>query len=180
MDFKDTYLKAFHGDPSAEAELFRLMAVMFQMFIRRKGIGTEDTEDIVQNALAKIAQSYRKGKAKANFAAWAQTVIKNELVDFYRARASRRRMVDESTVVFDLPPVEQPKPELRNKLRSCLRKLHESNPLHARILNLHYQGYTSSEVCEKLQLTPNRRRVALCRARAMLRACLNQEESPNE
>jgi RNA polymerase sigma factor (sigma-70 family) len=180
MDFNDTYLKAFHGDSAAEAELFRLMAVMFQMFIRRKNIGTEDTEDIVQNSLAKIAQSYRRGKAKANFAAWAQTVVKNELMDFYRARASNRRKLDELAVVVEMPPVEQPERGLRDKLRNCLRKLHESNPLHARILNLHYQGYTPSEVCEKLRLTPNNRRVALCRARAMLRACLNREERPNE
>ena len=180
MDFNDLYRKAYDGDSSAETDLFRLLAVMFQMFVRRRGIGTEDIEDIVQNALAKLARSYRRGDLKANFAAWAQTVIKNEFIDFCRARSLRRTKLDELATQPRMPSSPRPDSQLKARLMKCLRKLHEANPLHARIVNLHYQGFTPAEVCARLNVTANHRRVALCRARAMLKACLEEGDSRNE
>jgi RNA polymerase sigma factor (sigma-70 family) len=180
MEFKDLYRQAFHGDDSAEEQLFGLLTVMFQMFMRRKGVGTEDIEDIVQGALVKIARTYRQGDIKGNFAAWAQTIVKNEFIDFCRGRTAQRRRQDELASRFRIPAASTPDPGLKDRLMACLRKLHAANPLHARIVNLHYQGFGPKEVCRRLGITANHRRVALCRARAMLWACLNEEKSQNE
>jgi RNA polymerase sigma factor (sigma-70 family) len=153
---------------------------MFKAFLRRRNVGPEDAEDIVQNALTKIAKVYRQESAKNNFAAWCQTVLKNQFIDFCRARSSaKNRQIDPTTQVESLvsPGSDH---RLRDRMMICLRKLHQANPLHARLINLHYQGYTTSEVCDRLKITANNRRVAMCRARALLRACLKGSEGPHE
>lgn len=179
-EFRELYRRAYGGDEKAEEQLFGLLVVMFRVFVRRRGVDKDDAEDVVQTALTSLLGSYRKGEMKANFAAWAQTTVKNALIDFHRARKSRgRRQKDMANTVSTstAPPSD---PILKARLKSCLQKLHASNPLHARIVNLHYLGYSSQEVCRKLDITANNRRVALCRARAMLRACLERGEKSNE
>jgi len=180
MDFNDLYRRAHQGDDSAEQRLFGLMTVMFRMFVRRRGVGTEDVEDIVQSALVKLVRTYRQGEMKSNFAAWAQTTIKNEFIDFCRARSTRRRGQAELASRFPIPAAVPSDPGLKTRLMACLRKLHATNPLHARIVNLHYQGFEPAEVCARLNITANHRRVALCRARAMLDACLKKGEGRDE
>jgi RNA polymerase sigma factor (sigma-70 family) len=174
MDLDHLYRKAFQGDRAAEEQLFQMLSVMFKMFIRRRGVGNEDLEDIVQSALAKTASSYRRDKMKTNFAAWAQTVAKSQFIDFCRSESSRQRKLVELPDFDQHPNQIKHDPTLIRRLKDCLRKLHMANPLHARIVNLHYQGYTTEEVCDQLKITANYRRVALCRARAMLRACLKE------
>lgn len=179
-NINELYRQALEGDRSAEGELFELLAVMFKAFLRRRNVGTEYSEDIVQNALVKIARLYRREAAKTNFAAWCQTVLRNQFIDSCRARSSQQsRQLDLTT---QGPKVASPKTdyELKARLLGCLKKLHKSNPLHARLINLHYQGYTTSEVCARLNITANHRRVAMCRARVMLRACLKESEGQNE
>ncbi len=180
MNINELYLQALRGDRSAAAELFGLLTVMFQAFLRRRNVGTEDSEDIVQNALAKIAGSYGRESKKDNFAAWCQTVLKNQFVDFCRAQSTRRNRQTDLTMQEQKLTSPETNPGLKARILSCLNKLHKANSLHARLINLHYQGYTTSEVCTRLKITPNNRRVAMCRARAMLRACLKESEGQNE
>jgi RNA polymerase sigma factor (sigma-70 family) len=180
MELDDLYRKAYQGDNAAEEQLFELLTVMFRMFIRRRGVGHEDLEDIVQGALAKVASSYRTDMMKTNFAAWAQTVVKSQFIDFCRSETSRRRKLDE--LAFQKDSLTDPinDPTLITRLKECLRKLHAENPLHARIVNLHHLGYTTDEVCRQLSITPNHRRVMLFRARAMLRVCLKEGKRSHE
>jgi RNA polymerase sigma factor (sigma-70 family) len=180
MELDDLYRKAYQGDSPTEEQLFKLLTVMFRMFIRRRGVGHEDLEDIVQGALAKVASSYRRDTVKSNFAAWAQTVVKSQFIDFCRSQSSRQRRqveLDSQQSSLSDPSCD---PTLISRLKECLRKLHAENPLHARIVNLHYLGYTTDEVCRQLGITTNHRRVVLCRARAMLRACLKEGKRSHE
>jgi len=180
MELDDLYCKAYQGDSAAEEQLFELLTVMFRMFIRRRGVGHEDLEDIVQGALAKVASSYRRDMMKTNFAAWAQTVVKSQFIDFCRSESSRqRRQVELATQQSSSTDLVHD-PTLISRLKECLRKLHAENPLHARIVNLHHLGYTTDEVCRQLGITPNHRRVMLCRARAMLWVCLKEGKRSHE
>jgi RNA polymerase sigma factor (sigma-70 family) len=180
MTIDDIYHKAFQGDRAAEEQLFQLLAVMFRMFIRRRGVGNDDLEDIVQSALTKTTLSYRRDTMKTNFAAWAQTVIKSQFIDFCRTESKRQHKLVELTDDEHNPSESKYDPTLITRLKDCLKELHAANPLHARIVNLHHQGYTTNEVCNRLRITPNYRRVALCRARAMLRACLKERKQRHE
>lgn len=180
MNLDDLYRKAFHGDRAAEEQLFQMLNVMFRMFIRRRGVGNEDLDDIVQSALAKTASAYRRDNMKTNFAAWAQTVAKSQFIDFCRSESSRQRKLVELATQTRNTSRSEHDPTLIRRLKDCLRKLHMANPLHARIVNLHHLGFTTHEVCDQLKITANCRRVALCRARAMLRACLKEENRRHE
>ena len=63
---------------------------------------------------------------------------------------------------------------LERQLLDCLRALNRSNGRHARILNLHYQGYSVEEICRRLSLTRTNFYTILSRARTILLACLEK------
>ncbi|UCC44423.1 MAG: RNA polymerase sigma factor [Candidatus Zixiibacteriota bacterium] len=172
------YRQALQGDSASEKELFQCLTVIFRMFVRRRGggsLGSDDVEDIVQSAILKISESYRQVQIRSSFAAWAHSVAKNEFIGFYRNKSIRRRKLSELAVKQEVQPTHNPDSKLRDHLKDCLRRLHEAHPLHARVLNLHYLGYTTVEICDKLQITTGNLYVALHRARAALRACLRKK-----
>jgi len=63
---------------------------------------------------------------------------------------------------------------LKKKLLDCLNKINDANTRHARVLNLHYQGFIVREICEKLKLTRNGVYILLSRSRTMLKNCLER------
>ena len=66
-------------------------------------------------------------------------------------------------------------PALKERIRECFKRVHRYRQQHARILNLHFQGYSTDEICEKLRMSRNNFYVSLSRARSMLADCLREE-----
>lgn len=66
----------------------------------------------------------------------------------------------------------RPDPDLEMNLARCLRRLIQSYPRYARVLNLKYQGYSTEQICEKLRITRDNLYVLHSRARAELKGCL--------
>ncbi|MCP4703685.1 MAG: hypothetical protein GY865_03665, partial [candidate division Zixibacteria bacterium] len=54
------------------------------------------------------------------------------------------------------------------------------NRRHARILNLHFLGYTTEEICSRLEITKTNMYSLLSRARSMLELCLNKGSLRND
>ena len=65
-------------------------------------------------------------------------------------------------------------PSFKRRLLDCLKKVNQTNTRHARILNLHYQGYTVTDICGKFKITRNNVYIILSRARLMLKVCLEK------
>ncbi len=65
---------------------------------------------------------------------------------------------------------------LERQLLDCLKKLYAVNHRHARILNLHYLGFTVAEICQRLEVTRNNLYSLLFRARTKLADCLETGE----
>jgi RNA polymerase sigma-70 factor (ECF subfamily) len=124
-----------------------------------------------------IAKKYREMEFTTSFAAWAYKVLNHKILDYFKAKRVRveaqARMVDEKK-----PDVmSQPDPALKRQLLMCLKEVSGANSRHARILNLHYQGYTTDEICRKLDLKPGNFYVVLSRARSMLELCLEKGDA---
>ena len=172
MSINELYSRARQGDKAAASQLFRRLYDSFWLLARHKGLDKQESEDVVQAALAKIAESYQVIEIKVSFAAWAQTVMKNQAIEYIRDKITYRRKLTEVSKAQGNPQPSPPDPDLRRKLKSCLTRIARINPRYARVISLHSQGYNTEEICDRMQLSTNNVYTILSRSRAALRACL--------
>ena len=175
MDINELYRNARRGDEVAERQLFDYLAASFRSFIRLKDVDADDAEDVMQTALLRIAESYRQVDIHSSFAGWAHVVLRNSMMEYFRRRSMGRRKIKELATLQAASRTADPDPRLRAGLRECLRAIHERNPAYAQVLALHFEGYTTDEICERLTLTSTNLYTILSRARASLRDCLKQK-----
>lgn len=175
MNINSLYQAARIGDAAAEDKLFKYLTVSFRLFTQQRIGNDQDAEEIVQDAIMTILQKYKGITFEVSFAAWAYRVLNNKILDYIKRKKTHRAI--HSMMASDETPVIswQPDPELKKKLMDCFSKMNEVNKRHARVLNLHYQGYTTVEICKRIRMTANHFYVMLSRARAMLEACLAKE-----
>jgi RNA polymerase sigma-70 factor (ECF subfamily) len=84
-------------------------------------------------------------------------------------------MRDKDSIIF-----LESRPILASKLMECFKKLVNSNQKYARVLNLRYQGYSSDEVSQRLEIDVNNLYIILHRARKALLSCLKEEGDSDE
>ena len=111
---------------------------------------------------------------ETSFSAWAYRVLSFKIQDHVKRARTRRRLDEQLAEGTDRNPSAPADQQLLARLISCFRKVSRSNPRHARILNLHYQGYSTREICEKMSISSNNLYVVLSRARKALESCLEK------
>jgi len=174
LDINALHGLAAGGDEAAEKQLFVHLSARFSFFVRQKlGVMVEGDE-IVQNALTTILEEYRTIEIEVSFAAWANKVLDNRVRAYLQEKTRRKVRADRvrdrsASAAADL---SNPNPDLKLRLLSCLRKIGQANIRYARILNLHYQGFATEEICVKLGLTRGNCYSVLSRARSLLDVCL--------
>ncbi len=173
MDLNELYTKARAGDKDAEKSLFHHLSVRLQKIANHKVWNSGDAEDIAQDALMYISQEYRTVEIRASFAAWACKVLDNRTLNYIKKKRVRR---DAAPLLPQGQPVGPDDEEmaLKTALRNCLRQVAKNTPRYARILNLHFQGYGTDDVCEKLEIEPAHAYTILSRARSILALCLRK------
>ena len=162
------------GDQSAEKALFESLAVRFRLFVHQRIRNEEDGEDIVQDTLMAISREYGKLDIETSFAAWAYKVLNNRIMNHLRKNRTEQQRIHQMVEGENLASSANVDPLLEMKLVECLEKIAGVNRRYARILDLHYQGYTGDEVCDKLKIKRNHAYVILSRARSMLKMCLEK------
>lgn len=175
MNINDLFNKALKGNKIAEKELFEALSVRFRAIVHQRIWEKNDVEDIVQEALMTVVREYRELNVKTSFSAWAVRVLDNRfLAHLKRRRASQYRLTN-SPPVEHVTLNEPQSPGLKLRLLQCLKDVFRVNPQYARILNLHYQGFTIDEVCRHLRIKSGNAYVTLSRARQMLARCLEKQ-----
>ncbi len=167
------FSRALGGDQTAETELFEHLFVRF-VYLAKRRVGEEEAEDIAQDACTTILRKFRTETGVERFDIWAYGVLKRKIGNFYQRRDTRRKVMVGNGEVDDMTGLIQTEsnPEIRRILMVCLRKLIVSYPRYARILNLVYQGFSTDEVCRKLNIKPGNVYVMLNRGRKLLSDCL--------
>jgi RNA polymerase sigma-70 factor, ECF subfamily len=171
MSINTLYEQARRGDQAAIETLFDALSARFRYFARQRLHNREDAEEVVQEALQVIYEKYRSIEYEKSFAAWAYKVLMFKIMTYSR---TQRRRDDKLEVAIAEAVTHEDDVSLEARLLECLRKLHAVDSRNARILNLHYQGFTVPEICERLGLTRNNLYSVLFRARAMLKRCLEE------
>ena len=174
MDINSLYKSTAGGDKEAEEELFRSLTARFRLFARQKIWIEEDAEEIVQDALLTVFNKYRGIDFEISFAAWAHRVLNNKILNYYKAKSLHEIKLSQMQNEYDRSSTGGDAFDLEKQLLDCIRKVSRANKRHARILNLHYQGYVVEEICHRLNLTRNNLYSVLSRARSMLELCLEK------
>lgn len=148
----------------------------FKAFLAARVGSAVEAEDILQNGLLKALQRAGELQDDAKLTAWFYQLLRNAVVDHYRARSSARRRHDalgEMVQTLGDDIAEAPKgwePQLCGCLGGVVDTL---KPQHAELLRrVDLNGESVQAVAKALKMTPNSASVALHRARKDLRTRL--------
>lgn len=174
VDIDRQYVGAKNGDLKAEEQLFRLLTVRFRLFVQRKIWDQRDAEELAQDALMTVFNKYKKVEHIEDISAWAHKILSYTILNYFKTKALhegklgelKQKSAEDETIDSDS--------DLELQLLDCLRKIGAINNRYARILNLHHQGFSVSEICKKLDLNRNNLYTILSRARSMLEFCLEK------
>ena len=172
MRINTLYTNALNGNKASEEELFQCLLDRFRYSVHHRIWDKDAAEEIVQDALLTIVQEYSQVEIHTSFAAWAYKVVDNKILGYIKKKKqSAGTMVEYS----DFSSSIQGKaidPTLRRVLLDCLKKLSKTRLRYSRVLILHYQGFSISEISEKMKLTRNAFYLLLSRSRKMLAECI--------
>lgn len=176
MNINALHSNACKGDNRAIDELFAVLTSRFRMFARHKIRNGQDAEEIVQEALVTISKEYNNITFTTSFNAWACKVLDNRMLDYFRKKKRESKRFDKSATPDSdsMATGMNSNPDLKRKLKECLRKICHRNIRYARILNLHFLGYRTHEICGNLSVKPATLYSALSKARSMLEICLEK------
>ena len=132
-----------------------------------------DAQDIVQETFLTVTRKADTFSAGTNFPAWACTVARYQTLTYQRRRARQTHLLDDDVLdliaadqVVDGPHWE----EEISVLKGCLSKL---APRARELIWARYHRQTMPEdIADEIGWTANAVRVALSRARTVLRTCL--------
>jgi len=176
VDIDTLQSEACTGDQSATEQLFEILTSRFRMFVRHSIRNKADAEEVVQEALMAIHANHRKITFTTSFSAWACKVLEHRILDYHRRNRRDSQRFDHA-----VDPSQNPgaigvdaNPDLKRRLLDCMQSLCRRNLRYARVLTLHYQGYSTDEICNRMSLKPQTLYSALSKARAMLEQCLEK------
>ena len=148
----------------------RTMLFAFVGALVRDPHAAEDVFQETSMALFKEAGAFRTGD---DFGAWARSVARNRIKAHYRNRERDRALpeVAETALLKAFEGLDQGWwRERQEALARCLAKLVGRMK---EILQAHYgEGRAAPEIARSTGLTPAAIRIALCRTRKSLRACV--------
>ncbi|MDH4157235.1 MAG: RNA polymerase sigma factor [candidate division Zixibacteria bacterium] len=174
MNINELYHVARKGDRDSENRLFKSLTESFRLFAQQRIWNDQDAEEIVQDTLVTVAEKYGNIQFEISFAAWAYRVLENKILNYYRGKHYQENRFTWASDVGGEWASNDSDPSLKRQLLDCLGKINRVHSRHARILNLRYQGYSAEEICEKLAISRNNLYILLCRARSMLKLCLEK------
>lgn len=150
----------------------------FRAFLRRRVSDDAMAEDLLQQSFMRAVQQEHRGEPPEQAVAWFYRILRNAVVDYYRARAGDdkktaaflqdlRASGDDKTAVLD---------ELRPSVCACLQRLLPGlRPAYAELLRrIDLEGEAPAAVAQDLGVTMNNLTVRLHRARLALRKSLEQ------
>jgi RNA polymerase sigma factor (sigma-70 family) len=167
--------KAREGDRSAEQEMFQYLLDRFN-FLARRRMNDEEAEDVAQEACLTVLKKYQTDAPPEGFMAWAYNVLRNKIGNYYQHQTAHRKIMTDASAAEKGTVVSTSDSDIEERLRlfACLKTFIRAYPRFARVLNLVYQGYTTSEICRRLGITANNLYVILTRSRKILSDCLEE------
>lgn len=170
----ETLARAKEGDRKAENRLFSELLSKFLTITYYRVRDKELSRDIATEACQIIYCKYRTEKIVTSFEAWAQGILNTHI----RHCLSKEIKRDAALTKLEFPIGEEisieSSEEFKLQLKYCFKRLLVLNNRYARVINLAYQGFKSSDICKKLSISRTNYYVQLYRAREVLWKCLTK------
>jgi len=166
---------ANQGDKAAEKELFRVLSVRFRIIGLQRIWNKSDIDDIVQDALKTVVEELKNVTITSSFSAWAAKILDYKILAYIKKKRTTHSRISNTPPDENYHSAQRVSSDLKLQLMYCLKQLFKARPMYARILNLHYQGFSVDEVCQRLEITRGNSYVILSRARLLLSKCLNEK-----
>ncbi len=155
-------LRGLAGDAAAHAELLGMMAKYLRGFLARKmGRNAADLEDLVQESLLAIHLKRDTYDTSQPFTAWAFTIARYKLIDWFRRNRIRRtESLDEASELFGGDDTEEV------ATRRDLGKLVATLPEKQRTLleDVKITGLSNAEAAKKAGMTEGAVKVSVHRS----------------
>ena len=132
-----------------------------------------DAEEVVQETLKTVFEKYRQIDFEISFVAWTYKILNHKLLTYSATKRRRSKKLEEMATRVQNRTSDGAQ-DLEKRLLDCLKVVNKASVRHARILNLHYQGFTVPEICDRMSLTRSNFYTILSRARTRLQACLEK------
>lgn len=132
-------------------------------------------EDVLQETFLVVQQKAGEFEPNSNFIAWALQIARFQVM---KAQAQHQRAANRlSDEVLEALAAEAPdEPFDESKLAALPRCLQKLAPQAQRIVSLFYENeHKPQEIARRLNWTPSAVSVALSRARAFLRKCIEHQ-----
>jgi len=150
----------------------------FLAFVRRRVGDDALAEDLLQQSLMRAVERQHTVQDSESVVAWFYRILRNGLIDYYRAHATETRKAD--ALMQELMAAGEDKTpaldELRPTVCACLQRLLPGlRPAYAEVIRrIDLEGESPVAVAKELQLTSNNLTVRLHRARQALRTRLEE------
>jgi RNA polymerase sigma-70 factor, ECF subfamily len=164
MTIKPTDLaeRIFHGDQSAEQELFLDFGDKIAFIVQtRLGINNQDLEDICSEIKTAILIKLREGiykPDKGSLSAYIYGIALNKIKDYYKSEKKRKNLfhsqIQEEIPIPDEDKTELEKQELQFIMRTIISSLKKK---YKEVIYLrYYEGLSIPEIADQLQIEPRR------------------------
>lgn len=156
------------GDERAQRQLYRTHYAFARGVALHYGGGTDEVEDIVQDAFIKLFATLRRFPIKGSFRAWFRRIVANTAIDHYRTRHRRRGLLSRFLAV----------PRTHSSRNAAERSLADDDiayllrrlpPARRMVFSLYVlEGYNHPEIAERLGISVGTSKSNLARARRQL------------
>jgi RNA polymerase sigma-70 factor (ECF subfamily) len=172
-------IEARGGDKEAFERIYEHFFTPIFRFIFSKVSDRDTAEDLTQNVFIRVFESLPRFKARYELSpsAYFFTIARNQVIDFFRKDKHKLGHDDiadhEDFIASSEKPalVQIQQKQEREVIESALKKL---KPEHANIIRLKFlDGFSTTEIAQKLNLTEANIRQIQVRALRKLRANLN-------
>jgi len=135
-----------------------------------------DAQDILQEVFLTVSRKARTWTAETDFLAWVSTVARYEALHFQRTRARRAGRLDEDVIELLHATEVMDGSEWQDRVEALRRCLNRLAPRARDLIWRRYHGaQMPQEIAAGVGWTVNAVRVALTRARRMLRECMERQ-----
>ena len=131
----------------------------------------DEAMDILHDGYIKIFRSVHQYEQNTSLISWMRRIMINTAIDHYRV--NKRKRTEDIEQAWHLKN-EDPGPMEMLKEKELLSNIQQLPPIYRTIFNLYIiEGFTHREIGEKLSISESTSRSNLVKARAKLRAFLN-------
>jgi RNA polymerase sigma-70 factor (ECF subfamily) len=166
-DEQEMLTACYRGDPTAQHRLYQTHYAFARTVALHYGGNSDEVEDIVQDAYIKLFVKLRAEPFAGPLKPFFRRIVANQAIDHYRRRSRRRTLLERWWPQQD--EAEDNAAERELEADDVVHFLRQLSPRYRMVFSLHVlEGFTHTEIAERLSITPGTSKSNLAKARRKL------------